>query len=276
MSTSHSPQTSESSARHRVSIQRTQEPPRNENDEIYCNHEECGEHPPTFRRRCEWNKHMDKHERPYKCTEPGCEKLQGFTYSGGLLRHQREVHKKNGTAKATLFCPDPNCNRHTGQGFTRKENLNEHIRRRHVTQPSPVGQQSSPMTAMSKAETFPSNYEAGSSRKRKRTMDTEIAAYEEEDDEVDDAEFDDSGLADTQERQEVSKRIKVESEEQDTHLLENRKLQDENARLLRTLQQTQAMLLERDRALAASLQKITELERRLVASSGRLIAASHA
>jgi hypothetical protein len=132
------------------------------------------------------------------------------------------------------------------------------------------------MTAMSKAETFPSNYEAGSSRKRKRTMDTEIAVYEEEDDEVDDAEFDDSGLADTQERQEVSKRVKVESEEQDTHLLENRKLQDENARLLRTLQQTQAMLLERDRALAASLQKITELERRLVASSGRLIAASHA
>lgn len=107
-------------------------------------------------------------------------------------------------------------------------------------------------------------------------MDTEIAAYEEEDDEVDDAEFDDSGLADTQERQEVSKRIKVESEEQDTHLLENRKLKDENTRLLRTLQQTQAMLLERDRALAASLQKITELERRLVASSGRLIAAPHA
>lgn len=274
MSTSQSPQTSESSARQRVSVQRTQEPPRNEKDEIYCNHAECGENPPIFRRRCEWNKHMDKHERPYKCTEPGCEKLLGFTYSGGLLRHQREVHKKNGTAKATLFCPDPNCNRHTGQGFTRKENLNEHIRRRHVAQPSPVGHQSSPMTAISKAEPFPSNYEAGSSRKRKRTLDSEVSVYEEEDDEADDAEFDDSGLADTQERQEVNnKRIKVESDEHDTHLHENQKLKDENARLLRTLQQTRATLVETDRALEASRQKIRELERRLGASSGRLMTA---
>jgi hypothetical protein len=131
MSISQSPHNSESSTRHRVSVQRTQEPPRNEKDEIYCNHEECEAAPPIFRRRCEWNKHMDKHERPYKCTEPGCEKLQGFTYSGGLLRHQREVHKEYLATKATLFCPEPNCNRHSGTGFTRKENLNEHIRRRH-------------------------------------------------------------------------------------------------------------------------------------------------
>ena len=32
---------------------------------------------------------MDKHDRPYKCMEPGCDKIQGFTYSGGLLRHER-------------------------------------------------------------------------------------------------------------------------------------------------------------------------------------------
>src|SRR5277367_7016043 len=89
---------------------------------------------------------MDKHERPYKCTEAGCEKLQGFTYSGGLLRHQREVHKKNATTKATLFCPEPNCNRHSGTGFTRRENLNEHIRRRHVGE-SGSELLASPMTA---------------------------------------------------------------------------------------------------------------------------------
>lgn len=74
---------------------------------------------------------MDKHERPYKCPDPACEKIQGFTYSGGLLRHEREVHKKNVATKKLLFCPISNCNRHTGHGFTRKENLNEHMRRRH-------------------------------------------------------------------------------------------------------------------------------------------------
>ncbi|OCK89226.1 uncharacterized protein K441DRAFT_668063 [Cenococcum geophilum 1.58] len=36
---------------------------------------------------------MDKYNRPYKYHARGCEKLQGFTYSGGLLRHKREVYK---------------------------------------------------------------------------------------------------------------------------------------------------------------------------------------
>lgn len=75
---------------------------------------------------------MDKHDRPYKCLEPGCDKIQGFTYSGGLLRHQREVHKKNGSAKKPLMCPYPDCNRSAGSGFTRQENLKEHLRRRHM------------------------------------------------------------------------------------------------------------------------------------------------
>jgi hypothetical protein len=74
---------------------------------------------------------MDKHDRPYKCLELGCASLQGFTYSGGLLRHQREVHKKNIAAKTNFMCPHASCNRSTGQGFTRQENLKEHLRRRH-------------------------------------------------------------------------------------------------------------------------------------------------
>lgn len=75
---------------------------------------------------------MDKHDRPYKCKEPGCDKVLGFTYSGGLLRHQREVHKKNTKAKSPRMCPYPDCNRSTGTGFTRQENLKEHLRRRHM------------------------------------------------------------------------------------------------------------------------------------------------
>ena len=74
---------------------------------------------------------MDKHERPYKCEAAGCEKLQGFTYSGGLLRHQREVHKMHGGTKDPLYCPFATCKRSQGTGFTRKENRDEHVRRVH-------------------------------------------------------------------------------------------------------------------------------------------------
>ena len=74
---------------------------------------------------------MDKHDRPYRCPHPSCAKLQGFTYSGGLLRHEREVHGKHGGPKTQMMCPHEDCKRHSGKGFTRKENLNEHIRRVH-------------------------------------------------------------------------------------------------------------------------------------------------
>ena len=76
-------------------------------------------------------KHMDKHERPYVCDEPECENIRGFTYSGGLLRHQREVHRQHGGPKASCMCPYPDCKRHVGVGFSRKENLAEHLRRVH-------------------------------------------------------------------------------------------------------------------------------------------------
>lgn len=74
---------------------------------------------------------MNKHERPFQCSEPACAELKGFTYQGGLLRHEREVHGKSGGPKEVLNCPIPYCKRHTGPGFTRRENLNEHIRRLH-------------------------------------------------------------------------------------------------------------------------------------------------
>lgn len=74
---------------------------------------------------------MDKHERPYRCEETACEKLRGFTYSGGLLRHEREVHRKHGGPKKPLMCPHLSCKRSGGPGFTRQENLNEHLRRVH-------------------------------------------------------------------------------------------------------------------------------------------------
>ena len=182
---------SDGSNRQRVSVRRNQEPPRNADDEIYCNHAECSNDPPTFRRPCEWNKHMDKHDRPYKCVEPGCDKIQGFTYSGGLLRHQREVHKKNISTRDPLFCPYPNCNRHSGNGFTRKENLNEHIRRRHVGESSSDAQGSPTITTPSRVPTLPLENMVSSSRKRKRTMESEVEVQDASLEDADDAETDD-------------------------------------------------------------------------------------
>lgn len=79
---------------------------------------------------------MDKHERPYRCAAEGCEKLAGFTYSGGLLRHEREVHQKHGGPRNPLNCPHANCKRFKGKGFSRLENLNEHLRRVHTNDES--------------------------------------------------------------------------------------------------------------------------------------------
>ncbi|PGH17587.1 hypothetical protein AJ80_04765 [Polytolypa hystricis UAMH7299] len=123
-------QSTAENTRPRLAVRRTREPPKDTSGQLYCDHPDCRDHIPTFRRPCEWNKHMDKHDRPYKCPDPDCDKMQGFTYSGGLLRHQREVHKMHSKG-IKLMCPYLDCNRSSGKGFTRQENLKEHLRRLH-------------------------------------------------------------------------------------------------------------------------------------------------
>ncbi|KAI8962685.1 hypothetical protein F5Y11DRAFT_365634 [Daldinia sp. FL1419] len=105
---------------------------KNREGKFVCTFPGCTDDVKIFGRKCEWSKHMDKHDRPYKCLAVGCEKLSGFTYSGGLLRHEREVHNKHGGPKNPLNCPHGNCKRHEGKGFSRMENLNEHLRRVHT------------------------------------------------------------------------------------------------------------------------------------------------
>lgn len=123
---------------------------------------------------------MDRHERPYKCNEPGCEVSLGFTYSGGLLRHQREVHKMHLTSRELLYCPFQNCVRASGNGFTRKENLEEHKRRRHQDEIPHLAQ--SPAFAGANGQ-----YNGQASRKRKRliTPQPEPVDYQDEDDDGD-------------------------------------------------------------------------------------------
>lgn len=124
------------------------------------------------------SKHMDKHDRPYRCPHPQCAKLQGFTYSGGLLRHEREVHNKHGGPKAFLMCPHANCKRHTEKGFTRKENLQEHLRRVHSGKEESLNIDSAeletPASGLSGGMSGDEMYAAASSSKRQRSYDPEL------------------------------------------------------------------------------------------------------
>ncbi|KAG5912911.1 hypothetical protein E4U42_001726, partial [Claviceps africana] len=163
-------------------------------------------------------KHMDKHERPYRCPATGCENLPGFTYSGGLLRHEREVHGKHGGPKNTVNCPHPNCKRHTGKGFSRQENLNEHLRRVHTngegggaTSPAAPLPSSLPAAASAAATdwvTTPDDDESeksGSKRKRRRSsgQSDEIAELREE----------------IKRAREANEKLKAELEQQSQHSL---------------------------------------------------------
>jgi hypothetical protein len=81
------------------------------------------------------SKHMDKHERPYRCTIDGCDHAQGFTSKGDLSRHERIVHKLRSAQGSLLFCDEPDCARGPGggtnAGFSRKDNLADHMLRKH-------------------------------------------------------------------------------------------------------------------------------------------------
>lgn len=119
--------------------QHTREPIYNDEGKLYCNHLSCQGKNQTFKRPSEWKKHMDKHERPYKCTQAECQRKEGFTWFGGLVRHEREVHKIESAPKKALFCPFPECGRSSGRGFTRKDNLEQHKKNKHSGKASDSG-----------------------------------------------------------------------------------------------------------------------------------------
>ena len=157
---------------------------------------------------------MDKHDRPYKCQAEGCEKLPGFTYSGGLLRHEREVHNKHGGPRKQLNCPHPNCKRHTGKGFSRQENLNEHLRRVHTDSGVVNGD-----------ETEEDGLDGGAGQKRKRGVGVFVRPGE--NDEI----------------REEMKRLRSENEELREELRRQRDAQDaQSAEMQRTLHQMQAAM----------------------------------
>ena len=106
-----------------------------------------------------------------------------------------------GGPKTSRMCPYPDCKRSTGDGFTRKENLQEHLRRVHrgvedrITKLEP--------------EQAPSGSQGGSRKRRRVPLDEDANKISDED---------------SEDRQESVKRLK-----QDVMMLQERVQQLENA-----------------------------------------------
>ena len=113
--------------------------------------------------------HMNKHNRPFKCGVAGCPHSSGFSAKGDLERHKRAKHKdlflnELGIQPSNQFCycSEPSCRRSSSSSnrnpFTRTDNLQEHIKRRHkdLLPKNPVGiQESSGPAAITQALSMP-------------------------------------------------------------------------------------------------------------------------
>lgn len=48
------PESPGSDTRQRLTLRRDRDPPKNSEGQLYCDHEDCRDKPPVFRRPCEW------------------------------------------------------------------------------------------------------------------------------------------------------------------------------------------------------------------------------
>lgn len=96
------------------------------------------------------SKHLDSHLKPYRCKVPGCVELQ-FSSTACLLRHEREAHGMHGHGEKPHLCEFLDCDRSIqGNGFPRRWNLYDHMRRVHDykgTPTSSAGNSPSPSSA---------------------------------------------------------------------------------------------------------------------------------
>ncbi|KAF1913425.1 hypothetical protein BDU57DRAFT_356113 [Ampelomyces quisqualis] len=90
-----------------------------------CSYEGCEK---TYDRACELNRHkkthLDSSQRPHRCNL--CN--EGFLYPKDLARHQRR-HIEQPSVKNTFHCSHPGCD--NLEGFSRRDNLLRHQRKRH-------------------------------------------------------------------------------------------------------------------------------------------------
>lgn len=77
------------------------------------------------------SKHLDSHLKPYRCKVPSCVSVP-FSSTACLLRHEREAHGMHGHGEKPHLCHFVDCERsQPGNGFPRRWNLGDHMKRVH-------------------------------------------------------------------------------------------------------------------------------------------------
>lgn len=94
--------------------------------------EQCQHDQPT-KQKCIYAKYLDSHLKPYRCKvqKPECQE-KVFSSNACLFRHEREAHGLHGHGENPNICWFAGCDRaKPGNGFPRKWNLGDHMKRVH-------------------------------------------------------------------------------------------------------------------------------------------------
>ncbi|KAA8575299.1 hypothetical protein EYC84_004475 [Monilinia fructicola] len=121
--------------------------------------------------KCNYDKFVDSHLKPYRCKIPACADNK-FSSTACLLRHEREAHAMHGHGDKPFLCKYDGCERGvTGNGFPRRWNLYDHMKRVH----------NDPCTSRSTGGSPPPTEKpATGSKKRKQDAITEPSTAEKE------------------------------------------------------------------------------------------------
>lgn len=99
--------------------QHAREPLYNNDGKLYCNNPSCQGKNLTFKRPSDWKKHVDRHERPYKCI--GRLTAHARIYLAWWTPQTRtRSAKMESTSEEVLFCPFPKCKRGSGKGLCKE------------------------------------------------------------------------------------------------------------------------------------------------------------
>ncbi|KAG8525675.1 uncharacterized protein KY384_000435 [Bacidia gigantensis] len=110
-------------------------PERGQDGLYHCQFEVEGCNHPPEKLRCNYEKHLNTHLKPYRCKFLECSELK-FGATAVLLRHERESHGLHGHGNKPYLCLYTDCERsQPGQGFPRQWNLRDHLRRVHNHHP---------------------------------------------------------------------------------------------------------------------------------------------
>ncbi|KAK3360090.1 hypothetical protein B0T25DRAFT_534701 [Lasiosphaeria hispida] len=87
----------------------------------------CGACKQSLKTKAELNKHKQRHDKPYRCEEPGCPRREGFGTSNDLDRHKKSVHKADGVK---YRCTMGSCES-KDKIWPRADNFRSHLKRVH-------------------------------------------------------------------------------------------------------------------------------------------------